>query len=612
MAEEELLHIGEFDGREFTISGTQLLTNRTAVIGMSGSGKSHLIGVLCEEMCKANLPFVIIDTEGEYYSLKEQFEIAWASNGTDADTMLTIEKCKPLAEQVVKLGGRLIFDTSNSSNEFELVSEFLKHLYEIESEVKMPILVIVEEADRFVPQSRGEQVRELHEISRRGRKRGIGLIVATQRPAMVDKNILSQCGNQFIGRLRIENDVKAVSRFFHKTRMLDELPNLERGDFFAMGEPLISPQLIQIKNRETSHRGAAPKMGELGKFTVEGLVTSIGTETLGEKTVRPQADSSLIEKDKPIEIDRSELKDKKVGGEMEEHIPRKEEKEKIQDSQATTTEVTQRNILLDHFIWYPLPGKGYQDLPIAISTEGQPSLFTRVFQLPTERGPEFAPILVRYEEENFIGHLIFNKQNRNQIIITYITHTPEADEYGRTGVLHHSAIVDKKLIKSGNISLLTVIEAMENYDKDTTFPKGKIEKLKIQTKEKPGFDYKGKIQNIISKAAVETLATRLMTSDRNRAIFRCLRSTNEDRMRISIYLLEFLNFECDIRPISMTTERPIPQYNELFDVAVTERAIDLRTNAEEWEVILWDLEHPSLKRLKDRDDVYKKIDEAFS
>ncbi|UCF08073.1 MAG: DUF87 domain-containing protein [Thermoplasmata archaeon] len=609
MAEEESLHIGEFDGNPFAISGTQLLTNRTAIIGMSGSGKSHLMGVLCEEMCKANLPFVIIDTEGEYYSLKEKFEIAWASNNKEADAMLSIEKCKLLAERIVKLGGRLIFDTSSSSNEFELVSEFLKHLYEFETEVKIPMLVIVEEADRFVPQSGGAQISELHEISRRGRKRGIGLMVATQRPAMVDKNILSQCGNQFIGRLRIENDVKAVSRFFHKTRMLDELPNLERGEFFVMGESLVSPRLVHVKNRETSHGGAAPKMEKHAKFTVGDLVTDIGPETLED--ISDKLQTIIPKKDKPKEIERRKLEVKKVGDTMEGKTPEKEDK--IQDAQkASGTDATQKSIMLDHFIWYPIPGKGYQDLPIAISTEGQPSLFTRLFQLPTERGPEFSPILVRYEVEDFKGHLIFNKEHRNQIIISYITHTPVADEYGRTGVFHHSAIVDKKLFKTGGISLLNVLETMEDYDKNNTYPKGKIEKLEVQKKDTPGFDYKGKIKNIISKAAVETLATRLMTSDRYRTIFRCLRSSSEDRMRIAIYLLELLNFECGLRPISMVTERPIPQYNELFDVAVTERAIDLRTNAEDWAVILWDLEHPLSKRIKNRDDVYKKIDEAFS
>ena len=89
--QDDELHIGEFDNNPFTIDGARFLTGRTAVMGMSGSGKSYLIGVLCEELCKADLPFIIIDPEGEYKSLKEKFDIVWACNDPDADVLLNFQ-----------------------------------------------------------------------------------------------------------------------------------------------------------------------------------------------------------------------------------------------------------------------------------------------------------------------------------------------------------------------------------------------------------------------------------------------------------------------------------------------------------------------------------------
>jgi hypothetical protein len=276
------LHIGEFDGNPFWIPASTLHTGRTAVLGMSGSGKSHLIGVLCEEMCKLDLPIIIVDPEGEYSTLKEKYEIVWACNEKDADIMLNIESAKKLAEGIVAQGGRLILDISESSNEFQILSIFLNTLYLKESELRSPILVIVEEADRFVPQSRGDQIRELHEISRRGRKRGIGVMLATQRPAMVDKNVLSQCGNQFIGKLRTQNDLEAVSIFFPYKRLLDRLPEMERGEFYVMGEISPSPHLIKVRPRETTHKGSTPTLTRKGKFTVDGFLREMESEDTPE------------------------------------------------------------------------------------------------------------------------------------------------------------------------------------------------------------------------------------------------------------------------------------------------------------------------------------------
>ena len=63
------LHIGE----AFSIDPRYLVTERSAVIGQSGSGKSYLVSVICEELAapENDLGFVVIDTEGEYAGLSE-------------------------------------------------------------------------------------------------------------------------------------------------------------------------------------------------------------------------------------------------------------------------------------------------------------------------------------------------------------------------------------------------------------------------------------------------------------------------------------------------------------------------------------------------------------
>ena len=248
-----------------SIDAQEMVTGRTCVIAQSGAGKSYLIAVLCEKMLEAGVPFVIIDTEGEYFSLKEKFQLLWAG-GPEADLNLERINLKQLAERAVRNGVPLILDVSESLDEKAVVSGFCQALYDAATKARMPYLLVIEEADKFAPQAIGKDERTaatlkiVEEIARRGRKRGLGLLIATQRPAMVSKNVLSQCGNQLIGKLTTENDLAAVNLFFSSRKELEELPKLQQGEFFAMGG--LAREKVRFKSvqRITQHKGLTPKL----------------------------------------------------------------------------------------------------------------------------------------------------------------------------------------------------------------------------------------------------------------------------------------------------------------------------------------------------------------
>src|SRR5579872_2034619 len=71
----------------FQVDTNLISTGRTCVIGTSGSGKSYTVGVICEELCKAKVPFAIIDLEGEYSGLKEKYEAIWVGDDEGCDLM---------------------------------------------------------------------------------------------------------------------------------------------------------------------------------------------------------------------------------------------------------------------------------------------------------------------------------------------------------------------------------------------------------------------------------------------------------------------------------------------------------------------------------------------
>jgi hypothetical protein len=250
------LVIGTAGDRDFSIDAQQLVTGRTCIIAQSGAGKSWAIAVLCERLCAAGIGFVIVDTEGEYSSLRDRYPVLWVGSDGRCDEDIERADLKGLMLRAVVNGTAVLFDVSETEMR-EKVSALAEALYDIASAHRIPYLLILEEADKFVPQAR-ESIRKIEEISRRGRKRGLGLLVATQRPSFVTKNVLSQCNNQIIGRLTIENDLRAVDLFFGSRTELEELAALQPGEFFVMGGFVRKKTRIRFAGRETEHRGGTP------------------------------------------------------------------------------------------------------------------------------------------------------------------------------------------------------------------------------------------------------------------------------------------------------------------------------------------------------------------
>jgi hypothetical protein len=279
------LNIGTAEGKNFSVDPNVIATGRTCVIGSSGSGKSYAVAVMCEELCKNRVPFAIVDIEGEYFGLKEKYEAILVSEAETADLNWGTVDLDELARQAPEIPP-LILDLSEAENPKGLASDLLERLYKNISQRRTPYLIIVEEADRFVPQA-GERVPIFGEIARRGRKRGIGLMVCSQRPSLVDKNILSQCGNQLIGKLVIQNDLQSVSQFFAERGIPKQLTRLPPGRFYAMGGLSDHPVEVQIRRRETHHGGGTPKlMPRVVKPFMGTLSTSF--RTTHEKEARKQ------------------------------------------------------------------------------------------------------------------------------------------------------------------------------------------------------------------------------------------------------------------------------------------------------------------------------------
>lgn len=258
-------------GESFRIDPAYLVAERSAVIGQSGSGKSYLVSVICEELAARDLGFVVIDTEGEYAGLAGHKNIVAID---DVERLATDEE---RIQRIIAESQKIILDVSETDpktiNAFlESVYRVATRLYRLGQHKQNPFLVIVEEADIYIPQ-RGHGLDILQLISRRGRKRGLGILFATQRPALINKNVLSQCNNVFIGKLTLRNDIDSVRIFFSSLDDARQLTELEPGQFYVQGT-IADPSFIKVRQRKTPHGGATPTIKERSDLTADDIARS--------------------------------------------------------------------------------------------------------------------------------------------------------------------------------------------------------------------------------------------------------------------------------------------------------------------------------------------------
>jgi len=126
-----------------------------------------------------------------------------------------------------------------------------------------PILLVCEEAHRYVPNEAnadGSSVGKiLSRIAKEGRKYGISLGLITQRPSDLAEGVLSQCGTIISMRLNNDRDQAFVKSAMPEGArgFLDSIPALRNRECIICGEGVAIPIRVSFDNLEESKRPAS-------------------------------------------------------------------------------------------------------------------------------------------------------------------------------------------------------------------------------------------------------------------------------------------------------------------------------------------------------------------
>lgn len=292
------------------------VTQTFAILGKRGSGKTNTSGVMTEQMIRAGLPVIAVDPIGVWWGLRHAADGKGPGlpvvilGGEHADIPLEETGGSVIADFIIEHRSPMVLDLGlfSKSAQRRFMVDFAERLYLKNREA---LHVVLDEVDTFCPQRiehGGERlVGAINDIVRKGRARGLGVTLISQRPALVNKDVLTQVECLIAHRMTGPHDRDAIERWVEHNAdknqaktVLASLQSLATGDAWVWSPGWLELfKRTHINLRETFDSSATPKAGD--RVTAPKQAAAVDLEALRQKL------TSTIEKakaDDPKELRR--------------------------------------------------------------------------------------------------------------------------------------------------------------------------------------------------------------------------------------------------------------------------------------------------------------------
>jgi hypothetical protein len=278
------------------------ITQTFSILAMRRIGKTYTASVMAEEFVAASLPFVALDPTGAWWGLRATADGKAEGlpviiiGGEHGDVPLEATAGKVIADLVVDHPGCYVVDmsaTESNAEQDRFATDFAERLYRRKNKVRTPLHLFVDEADSFAPQKPmpGQQrmLGAFEALVRRGGIRGIGTTLITQRPAVLNKNVLTQVECLIVLNMNAPQDQDAIDDWVKRNgtkeqrdTMMQSLASLQQGEaWFWSPNWLRIFKKVRIRERRTFNSSATPKAGE--KVIVPQQLAPVDLVRLGKE-----------------------------------------------------------------------------------------------------------------------------------------------------------------------------------------------------------------------------------------------------------------------------------------------------------------------------------------
>ena len=241
------------DGSDFELNLPVFLKTHTLIQGMTGSGKTNLILKIVEESEKEKLDvqMIFLDDQEEFTEIPKHFKsFTMLSKDTPKSFTVAVQKinnedvciARLVGKQVRLLGKSVVVnlhDFTNKADRKKFVGEFLIGLESVGKQIGKHALVVIDEADQYVPSKEklhSIATEPIIDLTKRARKQNISMVLSTQFMTEVDIRARRECHNRILGNVTELRDSRGCAEMLGDMDLKNEFFDLDTGEFFVRGK----------------------------------------------------------------------------------------------------------------------------------------------------------------------------------------------------------------------------------------------------------------------------------------------------------------------------------------------------------------------------------------
>lgn len=276
----------------------EILIDHVAVLAKTGKGKTYMAKGIVERLLKKKRRVCIVDPKNAWWGLKSSadgkspgFPII-IFGGPNADVPLLSSHGKVLGEAVATTNMACIICTKGmpEGERIRFLTDFFQTL---DMKNTDPLHLVLDEAHMMAPQKPlGEMQRLTHwtsELVSGGRGSGFRILLLSQRPARLNKDVLTQCETLVAMGMTGPQDRDAVWSWIEDQadretgkQIIASLPSLQKGEGWIwspvinMLERVKFPAITTYDNSKTKKDGQADARAELAPVDLKALEAKLG------------------------------------------------------------------------------------------------------------------------------------------------------------------------------------------------------------------------------------------------------------------------------------------------------------------------------------------------